>query len=115
MRPLILQFHLDAKRDGLTPGQGQATATRKGRSRLCHLRWELSGWQNMLRQNARCVECGRKGVTLQHPHGKAPTAAGRRSPIDQMAPVPQLEWDEIAEPIKSKTKNPGIAAGVLHS
>ena len=31
------------------------------------IRWGPDGWQDMLRQNARCTECGKRGVALQHP------------------------------------------------
>jgi hypothetical protein len=55
------------------------------------IRWGPDGWLEMLRQNARCIECGKRGVSLQHPSWGGNDTGWAPMPINQLAPVPGLD------------------------
>jgi hypothetical protein len=52
------------------------------------IRWGPDGWQDMMRETARCSACGKRGVALQHPSWGGSDTGWAPMPIDQMAPVP---------------------------
>jgi hypothetical protein len=55
---------------------------------LLVIRWGPDGWQDMLRQTARCTECGQRGVARQHPSWGGSDTGWAPMPVSQMAPVP---------------------------
>jgi hypothetical protein len=55
------------------------------------IRWGPDGWQDMLREVARCTKCGKRGVALQHPSWGGSDTGWAPIPIGQMAPVPRLD------------------------
>jgi hypothetical protein len=46
------------------------------------------GWQDMLREVARCTERGKRDVALQHPSCGGNDVGWAPVPVGQMAPVP---------------------------
>ena len=54
------------------------------------IRWGPDGWQDMLRRGARCTECGKRGVKLQHPSWDGSDTGWAAMPISQMAQVPDV-------------------------
>jgi hypothetical protein len=66
------------------------------RHRAVLIRWGPDGWQDMLRETARCGACGKRGVALQHPSWGGSDTGWAPMPISQMAPVPRL--DELRRP-----------------
>jgi hypothetical protein len=51
------------------------------------IRWGRDGGQDMLRQTARCTECGKRVVALQHPSWGGADTGWAPMQISQMAPV----------------------------
>jgi hypothetical protein len=52
------------------------------------IRWGPDAWQEMLRQVARCTECGQRGVALQHPSWVGSDTGWSPMPGTRIAAVP---------------------------
>ncbi len=51
------------------------------------IRWGPDGWQEKLRQTARCSKCGKRGIALQHPIWAGSDTGWAPIPVGQLAPV----------------------------